>query len=209
VTEEREIDQPHIRLVETPGGETTLWIDDAQAMQGWERELMWDSADLLCTYGTEFLEAGLGLGLSALRIASNRRTRKHVVVEKYAPVIELFRERTPDVPPTLEIVNADFFDYVRQMPAASVDGIFFDPYLVSVATWKDVDFWNEMVPLIRQTLRPGGAFIPCFSTEPVLRWPFFYFFERVVVERRSYTTYAATQYMLERSSDAYIECFIK
>lgn len=51
-------------------GEITLYIDGNQAMQAWEHDLMVESADLLCQYGCEFLEVGLGLGISALRIAS-------------------------------------------------------------------------------------------------------------------------------------------
>ena len=75
-------ENPAIELIEDTSGETTLYIDGGQAMQGWERDLMWRSADLLCTYGSSFLEVGLGLGLSALRIASHPSTRRHVVVEK-------------------------------------------------------------------------------------------------------------------------------
>jgi hypothetical protein len=95
-------EDPDIRLIETPD-EVTLLIDDEQAMQGWERELMYESADLLCGYGSRFLEVGLGLGLSALRIAENPATRHHVVLEKYQRVIDLFHERHPVLPPTLEI----------------------------------------------------------------------------------------------------------
>ena len=80
---------PEIELVEQ-GSEVTLLFDDRQAMQAWERDLMFASADLLCEYGSNFLEVGLGLGLSALRIAENPRVRRHVVVEKYKRVIDLF-----------------------------------------------------------------------------------------------------------------------
>jgi spermidine synthase len=100
------LQDPSIELVETDSGEVTLLIDGGQAMQAWERELMWEMADLLCGYGSEFLEVGLGLGISALRIASNPRTRRHVVVEKYEKVIELFTDRHPVLPPPLEIVHA-------------------------------------------------------------------------------------------------------
>ena len=63
---------PKIELVEQ-GGEVTLLFDDRQAMQAWERDLMLASGDLLCEFGSNFLEVGLGLGLSALRIAENPR----------------------------------------------------------------------------------------------------------------------------------------
>ena len=63
---------PTITLVDDHG-EVTLSIDGGQAMQAWERDLMHESADLLCSFGCDFLEAGLGLGISALRIASDPR----------------------------------------------------------------------------------------------------------------------------------------
>ena len=87
-------ENPEIKLVES-NEEVTLYIDDGQAMQGWESALMWESADILCGYGSEFLEVGLGLGISALRIAANPATRHHTVIEKFPRVIELFRERNP------------------------------------------------------------------------------------------------------------------
>ena len=49
-----------------------------------------------------------------------------MVVEKYPKVIELFRAGHPDMPAPLEIVNADFFEYVEELAPDSVDGIFFD-----------------------------------------------------------------------------------
>src|SRR4029453_18091508 len=52
-------------------GEITLYIDGNQAMQAWEHDLMVELADLLCQYGCEFLEVGLWLGISALRIEQN------------------------------------------------------------------------------------------------------------------------------------------
>ena len=80
---------PDVRLIENADGEVTLEIDGRQAMQEWERELMWASADLLCGFGSRFLEVGLGLGLSALRIANDPRTAHHTVIEKYPRVIEI------------------------------------------------------------------------------------------------------------------------
>jgi spermidine synthase len=63
-----------------------------------------------------------------LRIAENPNTHRHVVVEKHEKVIELFRDRHPMLPSTLEIVHADFRDYVRELEPESIDGIFFDPH---------------------------------------------------------------------------------
>src|SRR5678815_553189 len=124
----QQIENPEIKLIEGDGDEVTLLIEDGQAMQGWETALMWESADILCKYGSQFLEVGLGLGISALRIAGNPATRHHTVIEKFPQVIELFRERNPSLPPALEIIHADFFEYIHEIEPDSLDGIFFDPY---------------------------------------------------------------------------------
>lgn len=144
---------PAIELIET-ADETTLMIDGGQAMQAWECYLMHESAGMLCEFGSDFLEVGLGLGLSALHIAENPRTQRHVVVERYARVIELFEARHPSPPASLEIVEADFVDHVRTLEAGKLDGIFFDPFLPEQVN-ADVGFWREIVPLMVRALRDG------------------------------------------------------
>lgn len=197
-----------VRLVETAGGEVTLSINDGQSMQGWERELMEASADLLCSFGSNFVEAGLGLGLSALRIAKHPNTRRHLVVEFYDEVIRLFRERHPALPSSLEIRRDDFFEYVRSLEPSSLDGLFFDPALPE-STWSDASFWDEIVPVMARALRPGGALVPFFSTVPVLRWQYVPHFDRVIVLPRAFTAYVDTGYTSASSGRAYIQCFVK
>ncbi|MCU1347856.1 MAG: methyltransferase [Acidobacteria bacterium] len=200
----RQSDSPAIELVTEPDGATTLYIDNGQAMQAWELDLMHRSADILCSSGSEFLEVGLGLGLSALRIATHPNTRRHVVVEKYQEVIDLFTASHPDLPGTLTIVRADFVDYFETLAPASVDGIFFDPYLPEPMR-NDRAFWDGVMPAIVRSLRPEAAFIPCFTTSPILSW--IDYFERVVVERRAFVAYDTTEYTYVNSGDAYIQCY--
>lgn len=199
---------PSIELVDTGSGEVTLLIDGEQAMQAWERDLMWEMADMLCQHGSEFLEAGLGLGLSALRIAENPNTHRHVVVEKHEKVIELFRDRHPVLPSTLEIVHADFRDYVRELEPESIDGIFFDPHATKDQRGTDA-LWAGVVQAVVRALRVGGVLIPFFSERPELHERFAPAFRRVIVERRSFCAYPETNYMATREGTAYIQCFIK
>lgn len=200
--------EPEIELVETDTGETTLLIDGGQAMQAWEQDLMWRSADLLCEYGSKFLEVGLGLGISALRIAAHPATRHHVVVEKYRPVIELFRGRNPVPPAALEVVEADILEHVHTLPPGGLDGIFFDPYFPP-AMRDDPEVWNDLVPAMRRALRPGGVLIPFATTRPLLRWQFAPFFDRIIIEKRRFTAYRETNYMRYNEGVAYIQCFEK
>jgi spermidine synthase len=209
---------PDIRLVRS-AGELTLLIDGVQAMQAWEHDLMCRSAELLCEQGGEFLEAGLGLGISARHIASLPNVRGHLVVEKYASVIELFRQANPVLPDNLRIVEADFFDHVDSLPDNSFDGIFFDPELPR-ETFEDRALLDAFVPRLLRVLRPGGRFVPMFAiagevpdaatctTSPgAMVERYLRFFDRVVLERLPYRAYPDTRYTPARTGDAFVLCF--
>jgi spermidine synthase len=196
---------PDIQLVERDG-EVTLLIDGHQAMQAWERDLMIASADILCAHGSSFLEVGLGLGLSALHIARHPGTRRHIVVEKHQRVIDLFEERHPAPPAALEIVRADIFDYIDALTPGALDGIFFDPWLPRHEA-LDEALWARVMPTIVNALRPGGVFVPFFTTRPELKWPFYLYFADVVVTRRPFTAYGSTEYTPGATGQAYIQCF--
>ncbi|MFF7755668.1 L-leucyldemethyl-blasticidin S guanidino methyltransferase BlsL [Streptomyces sp. NPDC007971] len=199
--------RPEIELIEKDG-EVTLSIGGEQAMQAWERDLMWASADLLCRHGQDFYEVGLGLGLSALRIAGNPATRSHTVLELFGEVEELFRAANPELPPSLSIERGDFFERIKELPSESFDGMFFDPAL-DMEVWTDQELWARTVPEVVRVLRPGGVFIPFFSTKPELRWQYVEHFRRIHVERHPYQAYDSTEYTYGTSGNAYIQCFYK
>jgi len=205
----RQPENPEIALVDEYG-EITLYIAGAQAMQAWEEELMCKSADLLCEYGDTFLEVGLGLGLSALHVAANPGTKSHTVVEKYQRVIDLFLERHPGpLPEPLKIVHADIFECIDTLEPNSLDGVFFDPEFPS-GTYDDPEVVEELLPRLLGALRPGGAFIPFFSVEPVLKKRYVRFFNKVLMIKHPFETYANTNYTHGiKSGDAFIQCFVK
>ena len=205
----RQPENPDIELIDQ-AGEVTLYIAGVQAMQAWEHELMQKSADLLCEYGDTFLEVGLGLGISALRIAGNANTISHTVVEKYPQVIDLFLERQPNpLPETLRIVKADIFEYVATLEPESLDGIFFDPEF-SPGMLDDRALMGEFMPLLLRGLRQSGVFIPFFSVKPVLIDRYTGFFNRIAVTKVRFETYGNTNYTDNvKQGDAYIQCFIK
>ena len=118
--------------------------------------------DIMCAWGSEYLEVGLGLGLSALRIAGHA----HTVVEKYQRVIDLFHERHPTPPSSLQIVKADIFDFAQTLAPESLDGIFFDPYLSKDVPYDMQQLRDEVLPAFVRALRVGGAFVPYLSPSP-------------------------------------------
>ncbi|HEY6309537.1 MAG TPA: hypothetical protein VIY52_01830 [Streptosporangiaceae bacterium] len=216
----RQPQDPNVSLI-NDGGEITLLIDGVQAMQAWESKLMHRAADLLTEQGSCFLEAGLGLGLSALRIASRPATHTHTVVEKYGKVIELFRSEHPVIPDNLEIVHEDFFDFIETLPESSLDGVFFDPELLR-ELFEDKNFVEDFMSKIIAALRPRGTFVPMFSvaghvpdaatcTAPpgMMLERYMRFFSRVVVERHPYTAYEDTRYTPDVAGEAFIFCFYR
>ncbi|QDY75749.1 class I SAM-dependent methyltransferase [Streptomyces qinzhouensis] len=201
-------EKPAIELIEQDG-QVTLSIGGEQAMQAWERDLMWASADLLCEYGKDFYEVGLGLGLSALRIAGNPATRSHTVLELFEEVEDLFRARHPHLPDNLTVERGDFFERIFELPSESFDGIFFDPAL-DMEVWTDAELWARVMPEVVRVLRPGGVFIPFFSTKPELRGQYLPHFRRIRVERHPFVAYDTTEYTHGGTTgDAFIQCFLK
>jgi predicted methyltransferase len=205
----RQPENPDIQLIDQ-NGEVTLYIAGAQAMQAWEQKLMHRSADLLCGYGDTFLEVGLGLGLSALRIAGKTTTKSHTVVEKYQLVIDLFlAHQTAPLPRALDIVHADIFEYVKIAAPNSFDGIFFDPEFAP-GMLDDRELMGHFIPLLLRVLRPGGVFIPFFSVKPELIDRYIRFFNKIEVTKVPFETYVDTNYTDNvKRGDAFIQCFIK
>jgi predicted methyltransferase len=199
---------PDIFFTNTALGQRTLYIDGAQAMQEWETPLMVRSGELTCEQGGIFLECGLGLGLSAMAIASSAKTVKHTVVELYQPVIDEFRRIQGALPDVLEIVQADFFDYIDDLPENSIDGIMFDPWVPKEIRDDDA-WWDGVIGQMIRILKPGGVLVPFFSTTNAL-WPRFApRFRRILVEPHSYVAYQTTGYVENTSGTAYIQVFIK
>jgi hypothetical protein len=69
--------------------------------------------------------------------------------------------------------------------------------------------WDEFMPMVVKSLRPGGAFIQFFTTQPVLKWPFFEYFDRAIVTKHSFVAYKDTNYTTRLSGTAYLQCFVR
>ncbi|WP_328428160.1 class I SAM-dependent methyltransferase [Streptomyces sp. NBC_00443] len=194
--------------VKNTDGEKTLYIDGSQAMQEWEAPFMRRSAEILCRTGGVFLECGLGFGLSAIAIAEQPKVEKHTVVEIYDDVIQEFKKSTPALPDNLEIVQADFFEYIDSIPSRTIDGIMLDPWLPKQMR-DDAEWWDTLMrEQITRVLRPGGHFMSFFVTEPKIEPRWEPYFDEVLIERHPYDSYSTTSYLEGRpSGHAYLQCF--
>ncbi|MER5974298.1 class I SAM-dependent methyltransferase [Streptomyces sp. NPDC002055] len=194
--------------VKDSDGEKTLYIDGSQAMQEWEAPLMRRSAEVLCRDGGVFLECGLGFGLSAVAIAEQPNVKKHTVVEVYDEVIQDFKKSAPNLPDNLEIVHADFFEYIESIPTGTIDGIMLDPWLPK-AMRDDAEWWDTLMrEQITRVLAPGGHFMSFFVTEPKLEPRWEPYFDEILIERHAYDSYSTTSYLEGRPSGiAYLQRF--
>ena len=206
-------EDPEISL-EVINGETTLTIAGRQAMQQWEYELMRRSAEIMCegtiadTQSKNYLEAGLGLGISARHIGSHASTAQHTVIEKYAKVIQLYTQNFPVLPHRVKLIQDDFFRFIETAPSNYYDGIFFDPALPR-PLWDQEDFWQQVTAHMKRILKPAGRLMPFFSTTPEIRKQYRSHFSKVYVERHPFKAYGSTNYTHGLEGDAYIQCFIK
>jgi hypothetical protein len=65
------------------------------------------------------------------------------------------------------------------------------------------------MPSVIAAMRRGASFIPFFTTEPVLKWPFYKYFERIVIQTHPFAAYPGTNYTTKPDGVAYIQAFIK
>ena len=108
-------------------------------------------------------------------------------------VIDLFYQRYPEPPANLQIVKADIFDFALTLEPESLDGIFFDPYLSKDVLHDMQQLWGDVLPALVRSLRIGAHSCLILAL-PELRWPYYYYFDRIIVERHSYAAYRGTEH---------------
>jgi predicted methyltransferase len=193
-------------------GEVTLSFDGIQVVQGWETDMLSTMSEMLCDFGGNILEVGLGLGISARKIANYPSIKRHIVVEKYQKVIDLFHinHGSAILPDTTKIVHADIFDFISQIEPNSLDGIFYDPYFPVVDMYEDPVVLEKLLPGLFAALRSGGALMPFPSLRPLLKEKYFAFASKFIVLRYPFETYQNTTYMQNiHKGNAFIKAVIK
>lgn len=131
-----------------------LLIDGHPVMETWEGAYMKRLASIAASRGGVVLEIGFGLGISAAFIQEDP-IAEHWIVEANANVFDnvlKFKDKHPNVKPLFGFWQ----EVTTELPDASLDGILFDTYPISLDELHTArfSFFDEAYRL----LKPGGVF---------------------------------------------------
>ena len=131
-----------------------LKILDHPVMEDWERPYMEELARIATMNGGVVLEVGFGLAISANYVQSHP-IEKHIIIEANAEVFSKLKEFAQTAEKPVEAHLGLWQDFVPTIPDASIDGILFDPYALSV---EDLDCHYPFFQHAYRILKPGGIF---------------------------------------------------
>ena len=117
-------------------------------MMDWEKEWMYESAKIICESGGDILNIGFGMGIIDSFIETYP-INSHTIIEAHPDVYSKMIEDGWDKKPNVKIIFAKYQDVINELP--KFDGIYYD-------TWNDPDFYDILLPNIKNILKPNGIF---------------------------------------------------
>lgn len=117
-------------------------------MMEWEREIMRESAEVICQNGGRVLNIGFGLGIIDGYIQSHN-IKSHWIIEAHSDVISKMAADGWLEKDNVTVVPKRWQDALRSLP--KFDGIYFD-------TWNDSGLTELLVPKLPSLLKLGGVF---------------------------------------------------
>lgn len=117
-------------------------------MMEWERDIMKESAEVICQNGGRVLNIGFGMGIIDSYIQSHR-IDSHWIVEAHSDVISKMAADGWLDKDNVTVVPKRWQDALRSLP--KFDGIYFD-------TWNDSGLRELLVPKLPSLLKLGGVF---------------------------------------------------
>ena len=109
---------------------------------------MQESANVICKNGGDILNIGFGMGIIDSFIQT-KEIKSHTIIEAHLDVYKKMIEDGWDKKPNVKIIFAKYQDVINELP--KFDGIYYD-------TWNDPDFYDILLPNIKNILKPNGIF---------------------------------------------------
>lgn len=117
-------------------------------MMEWEREIMKESAKVICSNGGRILNIGFGLGIIDSYIQSHN-IKSHWIVEAHKDVYRKMDDDGWLDKENVTVVYRRWQDALELLP--QFDGIYFD-------TWNDSGLKEILIPNLPKLLKLGGVF---------------------------------------------------
>lgn len=117
-------------------------------MMEWEREIMKESAKVVCANGGRILNVGFGLGIIDSYIQSCD-IDSHWIIEAHKDVYRKMDEDGWLDKDNVTVVHRRWQDALELLP--KFDGIYFD-------TWNDSGLKELFIPMLPELLKLGGVF---------------------------------------------------